>query len=537
MKEITRIHLASIPFNVEIEAKKALEKYLNGVETSLVADKDTMREIEARVAEILNERGVIGEKVITSDDLAIVIEQLGEPAAFIDEEALDSDRSAVRPIRKLYRDSDGAMLAGVFGGIAAYFRIDATIVRLIGVVLLFVTAGAMIPVYVVLAIVVPAAKTAAQKLQMAGEPVTLESLKEQTSLSSYNKNQRIMIRILTIITGIGFSIAAVASLTGLAVATAMQFDYVFRQDWQTIALAFGIGTAGILFVTLMTLLAYASFAMKFTKKIGYSLLIIMVAGILLAAVSGGGARWILGYPSDDNYYGTISERKLDADALVGIGKIIIDSEYPVSVNYVVQEETPLSASYSHSSLSEYGDGEIKLTNDNGTLRVTALASTLRPCGLFSGDICQQRTVSIVGPALESIALSAGNNMNYVVTGGQKSLVVTQSGLMSDFVVESNRPIVNLEASVGEGSTFDGSEANIVDAKITVRDNESSVDLARLKSVEFTVPESCAEGDDTAKLEVLAANTVTVNGAPYSSNAEYPCVSIDFNDRARYNYKG
>ena len=31
MKEITRIHLAKIPYEIEIEAKKDLEKYLNAL--------------------------------------------------------------------------------------------------------------------------------------------------------------------------------------------------------------------------------------------------------------------------------------------------------------------------------------------------------------------------------------------------------------------------------------------------------------------------------------------------------------------------
>ena len=70
MKEITRIHLAATPYNIEIGAKKELETYVSGIEKALSADEDTLREIEARMMELLSERGVSGEKVITSADIA-----------------------------------------------------------------------------------------------------------------------------------------------------------------------------------------------------------------------------------------------------------------------------------------------------------------------------------------------------------------------------------------------------------------------------------------------------------------------------------
>ena len=52
MKEITRIHLAALPYNIEVAAKKELEKYLHAIESSLGADSDAMREIESRITEI-----------------------------------------------------------------------------------------------------------------------------------------------------------------------------------------------------------------------------------------------------------------------------------------------------------------------------------------------------------------------------------------------------------------------------------------------------------------------------------------------------
>ena len=53
MKEITRIHLAKTAFSVEIDAKKSLEKYLNSIQKNMHADEEAMKEIEARMVEIL----------------------------------------------------------------------------------------------------------------------------------------------------------------------------------------------------------------------------------------------------------------------------------------------------------------------------------------------------------------------------------------------------------------------------------------------------------------------------------------------------
>ncbi|WP_373893360.1 PspC domain-containing protein [Virgibacillus natechei] len=42
-------------------------------------------------------------------------------------------------MKKLYRSNSNRMIAGVIGGVAEYFNIDATIIRLFFVILLFMT--------------------------------------------------------------------------------------------------------------------------------------------------------------------------------------------------------------------------------------------------------------------------------------------------------------------------------------------------------------------------------------------------------------
>lgn len=56
--------------------------------------------------------------------------------------------------KKLYRLDKGAMLAGVCGGIAEYFNIDPSLVRLAAAILFF-AGGLSLWVYVIAAIILP----------------------------------------------------------------------------------------------------------------------------------------------------------------------------------------------------------------------------------------------------------------------------------------------------------------------------------------------------------------------------------------------
>ena len=57
-------------------------------------------------------------------------------------------------MKKLYRSESNRMIAGVCGGIAEYFDIDPTLVRL-GFVLFCLAGGSGVPAYLIAAIVIP----------------------------------------------------------------------------------------------------------------------------------------------------------------------------------------------------------------------------------------------------------------------------------------------------------------------------------------------------------------------------------------------
>ena len=69
------------------------------------------------------------------------------------------------------------MLGGVASGLAAYFGIDTTLLRLVMILLLIVSMTVPITIiYIVLWLVLPLARTATDRLMMRGEPVNLENI-------------------------------------------------------------------------------------------------------------------------------------------------------------------------------------------------------------------------------------------------------------------------------------------------------------------------------------------------------------------------
>ena len=137
MNEITRIHIAKIPYDIEISAKHEVEKYFKELE-NYANDQELMQDIEIRISELLEQRGVSANGVITSEDVQAIKKQLGEPSDFRSDESTDKfeKNQDEAPRKRLYRDQEGRILGGVLSGLATYFNVDPIWVRL-GFILLF----------------------------------------------------------------------------------------------------------------------------------------------------------------------------------------------------------------------------------------------------------------------------------------------------------------------------------------------------------------------------------------------------------------
>jgi phage shock protein PspC (stress-responsive transcriptional regulator) len=115
------------------------------------------------------------KQVITMKDVEEVMSILGSPEDISGGEP--SGEVPPRSQRRMYRDPDRRIFGGVCAGISAYLDWDPLIMRIIFTVLIF-AGGFGLGLYLILWIVLPEARTTAQKLEMRGDPVTIENIKD-----------------------------------------------------------------------------------------------------------------------------------------------------------------------------------------------------------------------------------------------------------------------------------------------------------------------------------------------------------------------
>jgi phage shock protein PspC (stress-responsive transcriptional regulator) len=89
------------------------------------------------------------------------------------------------PAKRLYKINEGAMLAGVCNGIAAYFTIDPTVVRIVFVVLAALTLGLWALAYFVMSIVIPEASSAEEKAAAHGAAFTAQEFIRRAKAGYY----------------------------------------------------------------------------------------------------------------------------------------------------------------------------------------------------------------------------------------------------------------------------------------------------------------------------------------------------------------
>lgn len=229
MNEVTRIHLGRQPYTISVEAYAKLKDYLADIQKN-VGDPEVANEVELRMSELLTERGVTADKAILSADIVYLQEQLGSPADFSDDaESSDAHEADTKTTKRLFRDTDQALVAGVAAGLANYLGIDALLVRIAFILLTIFSGGVGILVYILLWVLVPTAETASEKLQMRGKPVTLEALKESvekadvaTAARRVNNKMTSVIngvmRVVVKLTGLGFIATGLGIIATVAVA-------------------------------------------------------------------------------------------------------------------------------------------------------------------------------------------------------------------------------------------------------------------------------------------------------------------------------
>ena len=198
MKKTLTVNLNNIVFHIDDDAFEMLQTYLHEIADHFQSEdekKEIMNDIEARIAELFTEKLQKNKNVVNLEDVQEVIEIMGKPSQYADEDEEEPQKNRSdkknQGSRRFYRDPETAILGGVAGGLAAYFNLDVTVIRVILVLLVIVGVGFIIPIYIVVWFVAPEAITASQRLEMQGEDVTVESIKtEMSNAKNYVESEK-----------------------------------------------------------------------------------------------------------------------------------------------------------------------------------------------------------------------------------------------------------------------------------------------------------------------------------------------------------
>ncbi|HEY0262739.1 MAG TPA: PspC domain-containing protein, partial [Chitinophagales bacterium] len=198
MKKTINIHLGGMPFIIDEDAYNILHNYIESLKAKFTNEyerNEIIADIEARVAEVFTTRLEKDKRqVVEENDVNNVISQLGKPEDIAGNSASEAEQTTQsqqqtsytnrtftpRGEKKLFRDTDNKIAGGVISGLCQYFGYSEPIwARIIFALFLWFSFGTFLIVYFVFWLLVPEAKTAADKLQMRGEAVTLDNIQKE----------------------------------------------------------------------------------------------------------------------------------------------------------------------------------------------------------------------------------------------------------------------------------------------------------------------------------------------------------------------
>jgi phage shock protein PspC (stress-responsive transcriptional regulator) len=331
MKKTLTVNLNGRVFNIDEDAYQLLDDYLKNLRIYFRNEDghvEILADLEARIEELLSDRVRLGYNVINIEEVEKVIAQVGRPNDFDgngENEKRERNEKGkdfyITIKKKLYRNPNDKMIGGVFSGIAAYFNWDVLVLRIIAAILVFATTGWIVPAYLLAWLIIPEAKTAEQKLEMQGKPITVENIGKTVAAAAEEvktENNGCLVSIVDFIAaffkvclvGLGCLIG-IPVLFALVIVIIVLFATIFgvgtgligsflpwsketlllvnHPEWATIGFCLILGIP--LVALIYTIISYLFKLRPVHKGVKWAGLIIWIIALILFACSGFKVNW------------------------------------------------------------------------------------------------------------------------------------------------------------------------------------------------------------------------------------------------------
>ena len=240
MKKTQTINLGKVIFTIDQDAYQKLDSYIRSLETHF-SDKDDggeiVTDIEARIAEILNEKKV---SIISVDDVVEIINIMGNPEQYdFEEDDSENNSQKLNPskevVKRIYRHPTENVIAGVGAGLATRFNVDPLIIRTLLFISIFLN-GLGVILYIFLWIMMPKVKSTSDLLRMRGLPINSASIskiinEEKVSNIKLIKNNSVIQSFVSLVKIILFPIIFIfgifLSLVFLSVLLELDYHYYY----------------------------------------------------------------------------------------------------------------------------------------------------------------------------------------------------------------------------------------------------------------------------------------------------------------------
>jgi phage shock protein PspC (stress-responsive transcriptional regulator) len=169
MNKVVTVNLNGRTYEVDEAAYDALRRYLDSAEQKLADNPDKQEiisDLEQAIAEKCDLYRSAHKNVIVFADMEKILMAMGDVDGAQDEQQKSSEH--VHAPKRLYRLREDRMLLGVCSGLAAYLNVDVTLIRVLFVILAFITHGGFAFGYLLIGIFIPEADTPEQKAQAYG---------------------------------------------------------------------------------------------------------------------------------------------------------------------------------------------------------------------------------------------------------------------------------------------------------------------------------------------------------------------------------